>query len=257
MTDKTADFLAAAKRQKKIEEQVARQGENARAALERQAVLDQGGAAAERLREQEEKQRRLGVLVQFADDEIGQIIKVLEGLAPDDDQRSFRVVRDNDLAFGGSVTFHVRYANDDEAKEGLSFAKDDVSAFRLMFMHASFSDESATPLMSFTDFSRMIKDDKTYPEPTKTSISDADDLRGVIGSFVARVAPHRLDDIAAALNPPAASDSAPATLSSEMTLRAPRLPIARQPEAAAPANPAAPAAAPAKRSFFNSILGRK
>ena len=256
MTDKTADFLAAAKRQKKIEEQVARQGENARAALERQAVLDQGGAAAERLREQEEKQRRLGVLVQFADDEIGQIIKVLEGLAPDDDQRSFRVVRDNDLAFGGSVTFHVRYANDDEAKEGLSFAKDDVSAFRLMFMHASFSDESATPLMSFTDFSRMIKDDKTYPEPTKTSISDANDLRGIIGAFVARVAPHRLDDIATALNPPAPADAAPATLSAEMTLRAPRLPIARQPTAP-PSAAEQPAAPPAKKSFFNSILGRK
>lgn len=217
MTDKTNDFLAAAKRQQKIEDQVQKHGEQARARLERQATLDRGGAAAARLLEEEEKQRKLDAVLAVAENEVGQIIRVLEGLPEDSKQRRFIITRDQDSAMGASVTIRAHYATVDEAKEGLSFIKEDKPGFRLWFSGSSFNDDVT---MYFYDHSRLVKDGSTYPDPTKTVATDGGDLRAVIGAFVARVASHRLDEIAAAMQP---APQTPAALSESMVLRAPRL----------------------------------
>lgn len=214
------DFLAAAKRQQKIEDHVKAYGEDARAALERQAVLDQGGAAAERLLEQERKEQALQRIVAFADQEIAKIIDTLKALPADSDGRSFVIKRDNDQAMGGSVTFYCHYATADEAKEGFTFAKEDTAAFRLFFSGSIINDD-APPSIYFYDYSRMIKDGKTYPDPTRTEAADGADLRAIVGSFVARMAAHRLEDIATAMLPPEAQQT-PA-LSQDMPLRAPRI----------------------------------
>lgn len=250
-TSKTSDFLAAAKRQRKIEEQVAQQGEEARAALERQAILDQGGSAADRLREQEEKQRKLDLLVTYAETEIGPIISALESLPADSDKRRFHVTRDGDFAFGGSHTIRCHYADDDELKNGLTLQKEDQPAFRVMFMRASFSNDSATPLISFSDYSRRVQDGSPYPDPAKTSAKDGQDLRNLIGAFVAHATPARLDDIARALEPPAPE---PAIVTQSITLRAPRILIDgtplpnKQPDATQTS---------AKKPFLKSLFRRK
>lgn len=221
MTDHAKDFLNAAKRQKKIEDHVQQHGEQARAGLERQAILDQGGAAAARLLEQEEKQRKLDALLALAEDEVGQIIRILEGLPQDSAQRRFVITRDQDIAMGGSVTIRAHYATAEEAKEGLTFCKEDKPGFRLWFSGSSFSDDKT---MYFYDYSRLIKDGSTYPDPSKAVAADGEDLRALIGAFVAHVASHRIDEIAAALQP---APQAPAALSESMVLHAPRLPARR------------------------------
>ncbi len=221
-TSKAQDFLAAAARQKKIEDQVQKRGETARAELERQAVLERGGAAAQRLLEQEEKQRRLDALLATAETEIGPIIRVLEGLPEDSDKRRFIIAREHDIAMGGSVTIRAHYATADEAKEGLSFIKDHKPAFRIWFSGSSFNDDIT---MYFYDYSRLVIDGSTYPDPTKTVAADGDDLRAITGACVARIAPHRLDDIAAAIAPP---PQEPPALSQDTVLRAPRLPLGRK-----------------------------
>lgn len=220
MSDNTEDFLAAAQRQKKIEEQVALKGESVRAALERQSVIDQGGGAAARLLEQEAKEQQLQKVLTFAQDEIEKIITALDALPMDTDGRRFVTSRITDISMGGSVTYRCHYATVDEARDGFTFAKEDMPAFRIMFS-GSTMDPKKTPDIYFYDYSRLVKDGSTYPDPTRIEAADGADLRAAVGSFVARATAQRLDEIIAAMAP---AQKEPPSLSQDMTLRAPRVP---------------------------------
>lgn len=262
-TGKADDFFAAAARQKKIETQVKARGEAARPELERQSAIEQGDSALQRLQQQEDKQRQLDDVIAYVDAEIGTIISALASLPEDADQRRFAISRTDELCWDGLVTIDCHYATAKEATALFILAETDTPAFRIMFLGSrSGSAQNKPPYISFHDYSRMTTTGTTT-DPTKIRVTDSKDLRAVIGAFVARAAPHRLDDIAAALSQPTActtndttgvTDDAPATLSQAVILRAPRLASLRT----AADTPAAPAAQPEakEKPFFKRLFRR-
>lgn len=181
--------------------------------------------------------------------EIGGILATLSGLSADHNGRQFIVKYIPGLYDG--LTLDCHYATLDEAQAGFKKTPHETPAFSV---HITFSMdegddfdicyvEGDLPRLSISDHSRKKPNPFYNPKNVNSDKLQAtydiakswDHLRTLVGACVARLAPHRLEDIAAALNAPTAgaSDAPTATtLSKPITLRAPQLKLsakAKQP----------------------------